>query len=465
MRFLPPLIFALSCIFLLIGAGVFIGEYKIWPYQVIRDGAKTLSVTYRGLTAAPYVGQFRRTPTDVPRDQLASARFDITPEAANLPERYLVNGGLNEFRELCPDYGCIAVEFDRSGAVLHAYPYRPFKIFEANSVADTVFPRQGTPADPRLIKRPLGIQQYANGDLQVVFQSVGSMFPFAAGVTRIDREGNPVWFRFDYSHHWNTLLEDGTSLVPNLVVSDGDWDVPVGIRGDREKLACDTGRPQIDGFHIVGPDGEILTEIDVSNAIRTSPWSAMLVETTYACDPLHINFVDLVRGDGTGPLAPGDYVLSLRNLSAIAVLDGATFAVKSMHRGSFIQQHSVQHLAGSKVLLFDNWGGDEIGPPSRLLEVDLATGAERRVFPLPATGYAEAGLFSNRGSHLHISPDRTRALVSFSGEGAGFEVDIATGTVLMRYDNLHDLSEVEAAPEGASATLMRANLYGMYYLE
>lgn len=463
MRFLPPLLFALSCVFLVFGAGVFVGEYKMGPYRFIKDGAKTLKVTVDGLTAGPYYGQFGPGVTDVARADIAASRFDITPTAAAAPGTILINGGLYEFREHCPDYGCIAIEVDRNGALIHAYPYRPFKIFEADTVGAN-YPREAVPADPRLIKRPLGFQQYPNGDLLVTFQSTGSMFPFAAGTARIDKEGNPVWFRFDYSHHWNTLLADGTALVPNLVVAEGDWNVPIGSKGARERLQCDTGRPQVDGFQLLGPDGDVITEVDVSAALRASPWSAMLVETTDACDPLHINYVDQIRTDASGGLEAGDYLISLRNLSAIAVIDKDDFSVKLMQRGSFVQQHSVQHLSGSKVLLFDNWGGDAIGPPSRLLEVDLATGAERRVFPLPKTGYAEDGLFSNRGSQLYISADRSRAMVSFSGEGRGFEVDIASGDVLLSYDSLHDMDGVDGVPEGAATNAMRANLYGMVYL-
>ena len=44
--------------------------------------------------------------------------------------------------------------------------------------------------------------------------------PFGGGVARVDRDGHPVWYRRDYSHHWPQLLEDGTALVPGTGIGD-----------------------------------------------------------------------------------------------------------------------------------------------------------------------------------------------------------------------------------------------------
>ena len=100
-----------------------------------------------------------------------------------------------------------------------------------------------------------------------------------------------------------------------------------------------------------------------------------------------------------------------------------------------------------------------------LLEVDILSGAERRVFPRPGSEEFAEGLYSYAGSHLDISKDRTRALVSFSGEGKGFEVDIATGDRILSYDSLHDLRGLSGTDPAATAAARRANLYGMYYTD
>ena len=310
------------------------------------------------------------------------------------------------------------------------------------------------------------MQPYDNGDILVTFQSTGSMFPFAAGVARIAPDGTPVWFRFDYSHHWPTMLPDGRTLVPDLVVGEGDWTVPVGPKGPTEHLACETSKPEIDGIQIIAPDGSVERRIDVNAALRASPWEPMLVETTAPCDPLHLNYIDVLNETAPGgALQPGFLLISLRNLSAVAVLDPATDTITAVRRGTFVQQHSVHHLEGSRILMFDNWGGDARGPGSRLLEVDLLSGAERRVFPRPGTTEFVEGLYSYRGSHLDISKDRTRALVSFSGEGKGFEVDLATGDRILSYVSLQDLRGVPGTEPAETAAARRANLYGIYYTD
>jgi hypothetical protein len=459
-RLLP----VLSLLILAFGAGVFITETQTPPYRTIASGAKTLYYTFKGLNAPPYLGQLLRPEPDVPAEAAAAQRFHPGPEAAGLPGNLLIVGGLNEYRELCPDAGCVAVEIDRSGKVVRFWPFRPEAIFAAD-ITGTDFPREAEPPRPAEKFRPLGVQPYDNGDILVTFQSTGSMFPFAAGVARIAPDGTPVWFRFDYSHHWPTMLPDGRTLVPDLVVDEGDWVVQAGPKGPNVRLACGTGKPEIDGIHIIAPDGSVERRIDVNAALRASPWEPMLVETTDPCDPLHINYVDVLNETAPGgALQPGFLLISMRNLSAVAVLDPATDTITAVRRGTFLQQHSVHHLEGSKVLMFDNWGGDAMGPGSRLLEVDLATGTERRVFPLPGSEDFVEGLYSHAGSHLDISADRTRALVSFSGEGKGFEVDIATGERILSYDSLQDLRGVEGLDPVAAATARRAYLYGMYYV-
>lgn len=463
-RVLPILMPAISVIILTFGLGVFVAEYKVPPYRSIANGAKTIEYALQAFRAPLYFGQFGNRRTTIDPDTVSDVRFTAGPDATRYPGTFLIVGGLNEYRELCPDAGCLGIEIDRTGAVLQSWPFKPAEILAADITAGE-FPHEGVPADPAHIFRPLSLQRYDNGDILVTFQSTGAMFPFAAGVARIAPDGTPVWYRFDYSHHWATMLPDGRTLVPDLAVADGDWIVPVGPKGHVERLECRTGKPQVDGIHIVAPDGSIEKRIDVAAALLDSPWAPMLVETYDACDPLHINYVDVLNETAPGQaLKPGHLLVSLRNLSAVAVIDPATEEVTSVVRGNFTQQHSVQHLEGSKVLMFDNWGGDAFGQGSRLLEVDM-NGGERRVFPRPSAPEFADQLFSNRGSHLDISADRTRALVTFSGEGKAFEVDIGSGRVILNYHSLHDLRGIEGVPAERTEGAGQANMYGMYYAD
>ena len=99
---------------------------------------------------------------------------------------------------------------------------------------------------------------------------------------------------------------------------------------------------------------------------------------------------------------------------------GALF--ERLVRGSFTRQHSVQHLEGSTFVMFDNQSGKEL---SRLLAVDLATGLETTVFPNANTP-TNLHLYSRVAGNVSVSPDRRRAVVSYSNAGgeASWKVEI-----------------------------------------
>ncbi|MBL9060066.1 MAG: hypothetical protein JNK88_08595, partial [Mangrovicoccus sp.] len=289
------------------------------------------------------------------------------------------------------------------------------------------------------------------------------MFPYTGGIARLEREGNPRWYRFDYSHHWVTVTPDGRVLVPELEVGKGNWNVRVGPTDRPINAYCETDRPMIDGIHELDLNGNVVARYDINRAMRASPWTALLVNPFNACDPYHINYVDVL--DETAPggdLAPGNLVISSRNLSAILIYDPKQDKIVKIVRGSFQQQHSVHHLAGSKALLFDNWGASGAGQGSRLLEVDLAGGPERQVFP--PLGETKPEFYSGRAGLIDIAPDRTRVLISLTEAHSGVEVDLTTGEQFLHYDSLHDLSSVAAAPENLRKSAVKAKLFGMYYL-
>ena len=119
----------------------------------------------------------------------------------------------------CPDGGCLAVEYTATGEVAHAYPFRVNEIEQAADAARSdEFPYEVSPASSFVRDVDVvSISRYAKGDLLVVFHQE-TAFPFGAGVARIDRDGHPVWFRRDYSHHSPQIEDDGVALVPGALV-------------------------------------------------------------------------------------------------------------------------------------------------------------------------------------------------------------------------------------------------------
>ena len=174
-------------------------------------------------------------------------------------------------------------------------------------------------------------------------------------------------------------------------------------------IRCDTGNPYLDTVNVVDGDGKLLKRIDLVDALVNSKFASVLLHTSSRLRPAspQLHSPAWRRRRRRQGIAPGDLVVSLRNLSAFAILDGETARLKLLVRGGFFQQHSVQHLEGSTFLMFDNLGHDDVGGPSRLLMVDISDGRETTIFPNDTTPEALRSLFSRKeGQYRHLSRPR-----------------------------------------------------------
>ena len=462
---LPLSLFMFSVIAAAFLFGIAAEHYQVFPAHELREAKKTLMAIVQELQNDEHQrGEFLRF-SDTAIENIKTARIRTFTEASSGEENFLLFGGLNQYLDLCPEHGCLAVEVTPDGSLVHAYPYFPEEIYAANSTKD--YPYEYIDFAPLEDTRPIGIERFPNGDLLVAFHSSSSasVYPFGTGVARVDREGRPRWFRFDYSHHWPSPIRGDTLMVPATAVSDEEvaWKWP---GGGGFRLDCSGSKVYRDLIRFLGGDGNVIRELPLLDAVLESPYAAVLQHTTNGCDPIHLNFIDVVRHDlpeGIEGMAPGDLVVSFRNISSFGIVDPQSGKLKRLVRGSFFQQHSVQHLSGSRFVIFDNHGGDYEGGPSRVLEVDLATGTEKTVFPRRDHDNDQREVFSREAGHLSVSPDRTRLIVSFSYQGTAFEVHISDGKVLREFRSLHDVSRVEGYPERSHEKAAIFCLYGVAY--
>ena len=468
---LPQLLFVSALALAVFIYGGLAGRSKLFPFPVIFDGIKTLRTLHKVYYETDD-GSFSHF-ADVPPEHAVANRFQFM-EGDSLSGPVLWQGGRYQFLEYCPDGGCLAVEYTATGEVAHAYPLRSEELEQAAAAARSdEFPYEVSPAasfarDINVV----GISRYANGDLLVVFHH-DAAFPYGAGVARIDRDGHPVWFRRDYSHHWPHVEADGVALVPGALVGRESISFKRGPRLQKTlALKCDTNRPYLDAINIIDGNGQLLKRINLLDALRDSPFAYLMQSTSkpvirdVLCDPLHLNFIHRLGADagGTWGLAPGDLVASLRHLSAFAILDGESGRVKRLVRGSFFYQHSVHHLTGATFLMFDNHGHDGTHGPSRLLMIDLADGRETTIFPNDQTPQSLRNLFSKAQGAIDISPDRRRGIVAFSREGVAVEVRLADGAVLNVFHSLHDVSNLEQFPQERQQRAARFRMRGLYYI-
>ena len=459
-------------------AGMYVQQREAWPARALADATKTLRVfaESQGLTAPPADAAERgdrreemaRTrglarPSEIPRAQVAAARFEFRV-GDGLADPVIVQGGRDRFRDLCPEAaGCLAVAYAGTGEVLHAYPYYPDALEAANLVAAEDYPYERLPGWSFVDNLAVfGLDVYPNGDLLVVFR-FHNAFPYGGGVARIAPDGQPRWYRQDFSHHWPTLDAEAIALVPGRRVG-REQPVTYALGDRRRDMACLSRQLRDDYVTLIDGQGQLLQAISVLDILAASPYSAVLERVRDSCDPTHLNFVHRLGPDARGAdLQPGDVVISLRDLNAFAVLDRDDYRVKRFVRGSFLAQHGVRHLRQAQFLLFDNWGTDGRRGPSRLVRVDLATGAETTLFPVAGAPAHLAAFFTEARGQFDVSPDRRRALLADVQASRGLEIRLADGQVLTIFRNLHDVAQLPGLALERADMAWHFKLYSLVY--
>ena len=439
---LPLALFLLALAVLLIGLGMVIERYRLFPRSILDDAQTTAGATLDALAGRGLGHHWSPGFSDTPLGDIPARRVEF----GSLSDAMLLSGGHYWFREFCPDRGCLAVAIAPSGEIVHAWPFRANAIAAANIVDEDGYPYELNNFSNERDGFVLGVEQYVNGDLLVTFL-LENAFPYGGGVARIGRDGQPRWYRRAYNHHWPRLVDGGIAYVPSYTLGEGDYTMRTG--GRRVIYRCD-GKHYRSAVDVIDGDGALLERIPVFDILRASGRDIFLTPSNHPCDPLHLNSVDVVgeSADGAGGILPGDLILSFRGNSAFAILDGETRELKHLVRGSFHWQHDVTHLTGATFLMFDNRGAAGRQPQfSRLLMIDVATGVETVVFPNDRTPDALRGLFTRLGGSIAVSSDGRRAIASFGGEGTAVEVRLSDGAVLSVIRSLHDVSALGQFPE------------------
>ena len=459
-------LFVVSVALASFAAGGVVSRYKVFPYSLLSEAVAGVRAIYGDVTNTTYDSLARR----VSEFSAVEAAANRIQDPAGLTSGLLWPGGEGLFREICPERGCLAVEFSSSGEVVHAYPYRLDDLNEWEKLAELNWSAIHPFRAPEPFPIPFAVRKYSNGDLLLVFSYLNAI-PSYGGVARIDRSGVPVWVRADYGHHGPTIFTgsdgDELALVPGMTTEDVDVESRMGRIGSGVDFKCDSFN-YVDHLRVLGGDGSVLKDIRIVDMIIESPFAAILFHATDPCDLLHLNYIDRIREDvrGIPGVAPGDYVVSLRNISAFGIMDSETGRMKRLVQGTFFHQHSVQHLKGSEFLLFDNHGADTEAGPSRILLVDLDGGSirERTIYPLPDT-QEDLRFYSSIRGNISISADRRRILLVSSDQGVGLEVQLSDGAILNVFRNVHDLTGLRHNLEEAGDRAIYLVFYGPLYVE
>jgi hypothetical protein len=339
-------IFVLGIAFLAFAAGTAVTWFKLPPFQTIQSamrGARA-AVDSFGLRDPVHDSNLYR---DIVYEGTGVTRH--VPERAAAGLTFYTSGHVN---------GAFLIDMD--GTVVHQWslPYSEF--WDETAEARTPRPDSWTYFRHAVL--------LPNGDVIANYEC-GGITPYGCGLVKLDKDSNVIWKYLRHAHHDVELAPDGRVLTLT------HW-----IEGDPIDLAPDDSSPPylIDAVAVLSPDGEELQHIDLVEAFRDTSFATILKEApvTGQGDLMHTNAVEYIataRPEWPPEFKPNSVLISLREVSLLAVLDLESEKITWATRGPWIRQHDPDLLDNGHLLLFDNLGHLGPGGRSRILELDPQT--------------------------------------------------------------------------------------------
>ena len=272
---------------------------------------------------------------------------------------------------------------------------------------------------------------YPNGD---VLAYVGDR-----ALLKLDRDSRVLWKYPGRVHHDAWVCPDGAIYTLT--------------HRSRTVPEIDPRLPSLlDDVTVLEPDGRKRAEISLFDVFRKSRFAFLLPRSAGrplppgvdSLDVFHANHIEVMDGSvaGGSPLfRSGNILISMKNLNAIAILDGRSFDVLWLWGPSNITlQHHPTILPGGDILLFDN--GVEA---SSVVEVDPRT--DRVVW-----SYAAGKDFFSpiQGACQRLAGGNT--LITSSQTGYAFEVN-PSGEIVWKFAN------PEVLPGGIREGIYRMTRY------
>ena len=407
--------------------GLAVGVFKVFPYRLLQ------SLAYAGRELVRYPGHTLRLE---PQKYFAVSPPDgegvrIHAAGAAAPGITLVTGffeGRNGIRLL-----------DLDGALLNEWRISYNEIW---------------PDSPHLGDQPHDWDTELHGSMLLPDGDVIFTFQYG-GLVRMDRCGRVEWKLPRETHHIFVTDREGNLWVPSRKQRDEAVERFPGIP------------PPFQEEYVlkISPDGTVLQEISVLDAIFRSRYEGLLfangahdstLDVPLSGDFTHLNDVEVLSPE-LAPVFPmfeeGDLLLSMRNLNLLMVMNPDTGQIKWAQTGPYLRQHDPDFLPTGQISVFDNrrdgssakrFGG------SRILTINPAS---HRVTTLYGAQPGESFHTETRGEQQQLP--NGNLLISESDNGYAFEVDPG-GNVVWSY--------VNRWTDGTVGILTQATRYPIDYL-
>jgi hypothetical protein len=306
-----------------------------------------------------------------------------------------------------------AVLMDMSGRELHRWRYSFPAAFPSESAAAQV-------NSARWWRRAVLLE---DGDLYAIFDG--------HGLLRLAPDSSLRWARLDFAHHDLALQPDGGIAV---LTRQGAF---LEVEGERF--------PVIEDFvSVLDGAGRERDRISVVEAFERSRHRGLLDRiASKPGDLLHTNAIERLdgqRADVLPAFREGNWLLSMRKIDAIAVLDPEARRVVWAHTGRFAHPHDPSLLENGNLLLFDN---DGAGERSRVIELDPRSGEWVWVYE----GSESEPFYSRLLGAVQRLPNGN-TLITESDNGRAFEVT-SSGEIVWEFYNPHTVVAESAQDEGS----------------
>ena len=260
------------------------------------------------------------------------------------------------------------------------------------------------------------------------------------GLIRLDACGKVVWRLPERTHHAIYQAEDGTLWLPS------ERDQPAEPGSDPLAKTRDYTILQLT------QDATVLREISVNELLKQNDLLGYIFtraqgneDLGLSGDALHLNDVDIFPTTLPATFfAPGDIMISLRNINTIFVFDGASLKLKKAWTGPFLRQHDPDFIDGDTISVFDNNNVAAKGADrsSKILLLHANDDAVDVVYEgTPAAPFYTAIM----GKHQTLA--NGNVLITESMNGRVFEID-PSGAIVWEYNNIVGEGMVGLVEEG-----------------
>ena len=166
-------------------------------------------------------------------------------------------------------------------------------------------------------------------------------------LVRLNRCSEVEWVIDRHFHHSIHLGPNGNLIVPIVTNLHTTYKALYGP--DTHDIPL-----RDDGFAEVSPAGKILNEWSITQILIQNGYGGLLLGVApYEIERIHLNDAEPILA-GDQYVEKGDVMLSMRNLSSIALFRPSNGKIIWLHTGPWLNQHDIDYRGDGKFVLFGN---------------------------------------------------------------------------------------------------------------